>query len=592
MEQEITLEQQQAIALANARLRLAKQQSAAVEPSFTGFLSDILQGKGGAREDIARNVVEELPTIGSVVGGIVGAPAGFLGSAAGTAIGTSIGTSGKQLIQNLLDEKRLSPTQTLKEQGTNVVTQTALDLAGSAAASGISKAFSALSPHVRQGAEAAQQAMTAKGGTLSGAQSVESTPVEIAEAYARSGAGGRHIFSQLDKRNATALENIANDIVAATSQTAATDYRAGKVFQSAIGKGSDAHQYAATQLYANLDNALRGTNVSVDAAPLKQFADDVLQRFQLIANVGKTEAGGTLLQRISALPDQLSFSSAHELRSELLQFIRDAKSANAEGSAIRNATIGVKKLEALMEDSAKTAPPDLYQQYRNASAFYKHGMEAFNNELIVKLLKTQPERVGEELFRSGNVSEIIQSKASLRAASRYDDTVNAADAYSKLQSGYLRGMFGAKGATNPQGETLGLNILKDLATSKTDRTFAAMFTGEQRKAIREFAETANLAIRNKPAGFGTLAPIVQATAALDLVSGAAGGPSSNEPLADIGILVSPYILARMLTNPRTVNLLTRGLQLPPGSHALASVAAKLSADVQNIEKELSGTNKE
>ena len=555
----------------------------------TDFLSDLISGKNEARQDVARSAVEQLPMIGSIVGGVAGSFGGPALSAGGTALGTSVGTSAKQIIQNISGEKSLSPTDTLKEQAVNVGTQTALDLAGSGIVGGINRIAKAVSPSIREGVGKAQELISPKGGSLSGAQVAESAPIELAEAFARSGAGGKHAFIQLDKSNAKALDSITDDIINAASSKPMSDLRVGKLFQSAVKRGEDAHSYASTQLYANFDNAIFGKNIAVDAEPIKQIASSIKSRLASINNVGKTEAGGKLIDSLEGLPPKLSFSTAHELRSSLLQTIRDLKSSGTEGRAIMNATIAVKRLEAEMETSAKAAGPELYKQYRGASEFYKSGKAAFDNDVIVKLMETQPERVGESLFASGNVSEVIKAKQALVEAQRFAaqnpssiKKIDAENIFNRMQAGYLRGMFGAKGTTNPQGETVGLNILKELSTSKTDRTFNVLFSPEQKQAISEFGSAAQLALRNKPSGFGTLAPIVQASAALDLASGTAGGPSTNSPFADIGILVSPYVLATMLTSPKTAQMLITGLKLPAGSQALASISAKLTAEAAKI----------
>ena len=577
------------------RFGVAPQYTPPADLGPTDFLSDLIKGKNEARQDVARNTVDQLPLIGSIVGGTAGALGGPVISAAGTALGTSVGTSAKQIIQNLSGEKELSPADTIKEQAINVGTQTAFDLAGSGVVGGINKLAKAVSPAIREGVSGAQSLIAGKGGSLSAAQVAESAPIELAEAFARSGAGGKHAFLQLDKANTKALDAITEDIISSASTKPLSDIRVGKLFQSAIKRGEDAHQYAASQLYANLDNAMMGKGIAVDTGPIKQFASSLKSRLAEINNVGKTEAGGKLIDSLEGLPPNLSFSTAHELRSSLLQTIRDLKASGSEGRAIMNATIAVKRLEAEMETSAKVAGPDFFKQYRGASEFYKSGKNAFDNDVIVRLMETQPERVGESLFASGNVSEIIKAKQALNEAQRFAaqnpssaKKVDAQSIYNRMQAGYLRGMFGAKGATNTQGETVGLNILKELSTSKTDRTFGVMFSPEQKKLISDFGVAAQLALRNKPSGFGTLAPIVQASAALDLVSGSAGGPSTNSPLADIGILVSPYVLATMLTNPKTANMLITGLKLPQGSAALASISAKLSAEADRIASDETG----
>ena len=396
-----------------------KAETSQTKPSFSGFLSDVVTGKNDARGDIARNAVEQLPLVGSIVGGIAGAPGGPITSAGGTALGTTIGTSAKQLIQNLAEDKKLSPTETLKEQGANVATQTVLDIAGSGVVAGLNKTAQALSPVIREGVTKAQDMLIKKGGSLSGAQVAESAPIELMEAFARSGAGGKHAFITLDKNNAKVLNAITDDIISSASKNPVSDARAGKLFQSAISRGGEAHQYASSQLYASFDNSILGKNISVDMMPVKTFATDMLDKFKVINDVGKTDAGGVLINRLAGQNDKLSFVNAHNLRSELLQIVRDLKATNSEGTAIRNASIAAQKLEASMEAGAKTAGQDIYKQYRGISEFYKKGKAAFDNDVIVNLMNKNPERVGETLFQSGNVSDIIQAKASLRQADQF-----------------------------------------------------------------------------------------------------------------------------------------------------------------------------
>lgn len=555
---------------------------------------NLLKQRGGDGEPIVDIALRNAPAIGSIVGGVAGAAAGpagipvgavagaTIGGLVGTAAGTSIGTSVKQIAGNLKGESQSGP-EVVREQMRNVSEQVMYQAIGNVIGSGITKGINALVPKVREGAALAQSMLSSKGGGLSAAQASEAPGLNLVEAFSRSGAGGKQTFTNLDKANADALQAIKTELISSISKDPVNDRVAGKLFQDAIAKGDAAHQIAASALYKNFD--ARAGGLLVDTTPLKVFGETLVTDLQRIGNVGKTDAGGQLLNQLSNVPNSMTFADAHALRSNLLALIRDYKAAGTETKAIRNATLALKEVEGAMEQSAKNLSPDLFNQYRQISAFYKKGKDAFNNDIVSDLLATQPERVGESLFKTGNVSEIIQAKASIRQAAAMDKSVDPEKTFSKLQAGYLNQLLTSKSAMNIEGETTAQNLMKELANSKTSRQFAVMFNSDQREAIASFGRTAFLALRNKPAGFGTLAPILQAAAGLELASQMAGGPSATRsPGTDIGILMAPAVLSRLLTNSKLVGLMTRGIQLPAGSPAYLAVLTKISAEAATGEK--------
>lgn len=516
-------------------------------------------------------LTQSLPVIGAVGGGLLGAAAGpagsvALGSALGTVLGTSIGTSAKQLKEQS-EGKIGTLRETLGEQVQNVAEQSLWDMTGSVIGAGIAKTLNMAMPSAREGADIAQSALRQRGGTLSMAQAVQSPTLDLAESFARAGAGGKGQFIGLEKRNADALQAIKDNLILKISKDPIDDRVAGKLFQNAINKGDAAHSIASTALYKTFDE--RAGSLWVDLTPARLLGIELSEKINK-GLISKSEAGGRLIDQLNKLGKTVPFSDAHQARSSLLALSREIKASKGDTIALRNATIAARSIDDAMEASASKLSPDLYAEYRQISKFYKTGKQAFNNEVIQTLLNETPERVGENLFKSGNVSEIIQAKASVRAAARHDPSINPEKVFNKLQAGYLNALLTSRSAVNIEGETTAQNLAKFLADAKTSRQFSVMFNPGEREIISDFGRTAFLTLRNKPSQFGILAPLLQAGAIGSVIVQGEAGP------AEIGLLLSPYVLGKVLTNPSLVTALTKGLQAPAGTVAATSALAKIT----------------
>lgn len=540
-----------------------------------------------------------LPAAGSILGGIgggiVGGPGGALG---GTALGASIGTSAEQVIRGLRGApvgKMQSPDGTpyetstgavLHEQLGNVAEQSLMQMGGEVVGALGGAAVKAMSPAARVGALAAQKTLAKEGGGLSAAQAVESPTLDLVESFARAGAGGKGRFIALDKANADALQATKNNLIQSISKAPADDVVAGQAFKDAVSNGDKAHGEAAADLYKNFDATTQGA--LVDTKPLQVFSQGIVDQLKRTGNVGKTDSGGQLLDQMASVPNTMTFADAQELRSNLLARVRDLRARGDDGKAMRNATVAAQIVDKAMEESARNLPPEVFKQFREINAFYKEGKDAFNNDIITNLMLKNPERVGETLFRNGNVTEILQAQKTLQLAQRLDKggKINADEVTNGLRAGYLNGMLTAKPATNIEGETTAKSLMKDLASAKTDRQFAVMFTPQQLDAISEFGRTAYLTLNNKPSNFGILAPLLQASAIGDLALNASGsGTGTKSPALDVGIIAAPAILAKVLTNPKAVGVLIRGIELGPKAQGSPAVMAKLVGALNEAMKE-------
>lgn len=488
-----------------------------------------------------------------------------------------------------------------------------IGLAGEGAGGLLTKGFQALlRPKAKEGAATVQDLMQARGGTLSASQAVEPGVISTLEDIGRSGFAGKPIFQRLDQTNQAALQSAKKDIIESVSKNLPSDKKIGDIFQEAILAGKTEHAAQSKVMYENFDKkaslvkkvktetpeesvildasgrAIPQITVKtskrpvylVDATAVSQFADKTISLLGRIGNVGKTERGGQLISQLSQIKKEMSFADAHELRSSLLSTIRDLRASGEESRALKFASEAVSNLDKAMETSASKLAPDLYKEYRAISVFYKKGKEAFSNDIVSALLKEKPSKLGEHLFRSNAVEDIIQVKASLRQAEKLDPSVKAVETFQKIKAGYLEAKFTAKGATNIEGETVGHNLIKDLAVRKTDRVFNATFNEGERRSIQQFARASLLATRTPDSQFGVVTKLIQAGALGDAITF-----RFNNPGADVAIAITPYVLARMLTNPKNVRYLIGGMRTQSSSAKAVGLATKISAEMQNIESE-------
>lgn len=453
-------------------------------------------------------------------------------------------------------------------------------LAGEGLTGGLTKIADIVRPTLRQGADVAQKVLQKYGGTLtSGEATVPGVMGQLAEGVARSGVTGRQTFKKLTEINESAVQSVKNELLDTISTVRPGDVRTGKLFQQSIEKGEKAHSQTASKMYEFLD---KEAGVVVDMSGVKNNFIQLSKRLEKLGNVGKTERGGKLIDQLSNVNKNLSFKEAHELRSSLLSTARDLRASGQETIALRNVTQALKMVEDSMEQAAKKSGGTIYSQYKEANAFYKKGKQAFSNEVIEKLVSSNPERVGEYLFRSGNVTEIVQAKASLRQAQRMDRSVDAGDVFQKMKAGFLDAKLTGKGMTNVESDVIAKNFLKELAEKKTDRTISAMFSRAEQAKIREFATTAMRvsAKKGETSELGVIVPIVQATALVDMVTF-----QFNNPTMDAAVIITPFVMSKMVTNPRLVNKLIVAMKTPPSSKRGAALAAELALEIDRLSKD-------
>lgn len=155
----------------------------------------------------------------------------------------------------------------------------------------------------------------------------------------------------------------------------------------------------------------------VNIKPLIDKAKSVLSDYSRVRNIGKSDAGGTLLDKVVGLPETMNFGDAQLLRSVLLEEKRQL--ADEGGRSLMHVSDFAQTVDSQMEKAAKNLSGDALSAWRDANKFYKFGLSNFDNDFIHKVTrsgKVNWEEVGDLVFRSGNVDEVYKARNALRAA--------------------------------------------------------------------------------------------------------------------------------------------------------------------------------
>jgi hypothetical protein len=521
---------------------------------------------------------ENLPLIGGILGS-------FASPIVGTAAGASIGESAHQIWQRLNQDPNApqTPLQSLRNQAVETGTQAALAGGAQLATGLIGKGLRAISPSLQEGAKAAQDLFQKYKTSLTVGQVVDEGTklggtLSKMEGISRSALFGSGRFKKALLGNEQALQSIRNDLVQNIVSKVPDDATIGQVFIDTVKSGNKALSDTVKPLYSQIDDLAKQSGAAVNMTSVKTMAQNILDRAKETKFAGLSTQQTTLLKDLAAQEPAVSFSGAHDLRSGLLSMVRDMEgTAQPDSRTFGLAKSAAKKITEAMDQSASKAGGDLAHKYDYVSKLYADSSGRLKNEFISKLVQKAPEKVGDTIFQTGNVEAVIQAKAALRRSASLDPSVNYVDGVRKIQVGYLESLLTKN--VNAEGETVGSNLLKTLANRKAERTFEAAFNEQQKTSIRAFAKASYLSQTRPESKLGILVNIAQAGALTDMFT-----VRFNNPETDAAIVLAPWIVARMMTNPRTVNLMVRGFSVGPKTAAGTRIAAQLASEIDSIKQ--------
>lgn len=287
----------------------------------------------------------------------------------------------------------------------------------------------------------------------------------------------------------------------------ATPTAVGREIQDAISSGADLWRAEGRRLYGELDQRLAqiGDPAVVDMRPVKDFvlgvlkakdpqskklllglsgqpgaADEVLQWLEAggipVAGGGFTVPLGTggprpfprttrptakglnIIKDILEAPEKVSFSAAHDLRSQLLEQISSGELAQDRAAGL------ARKLAGMAHDAMENAqiPPAVLDAFNDARSFWSRGQKVFveNKEvatIAAKLFRSDPSAVVQTLNTPAKVANVREAVLGYLQHSTNPAQVAAAQsAWDGLQRSFLEQRVLKVGQ---QGEILPENLL-------------------------------------------------------------------------------------------------------------------------------------
>jgi len=585
------------------------------------------------------DLIPEPQTVGGLIGGIAGIPGGPAGMIGGAGLGGAAAEAWVQIYDQFVDkgEAPESGMEAAKKILAAGGEEAAYEVSGQFISKVIGKVYHIARPKVTGGIDQLQKTFEKYGGTFTAAERTESFLTQTIDSLVRGSLSAKGIMRKADEVNDAALKAWQNDLsdqIAGSAAKNMPDGEFGELVKSTLLGGKSAFQARTKELYSSFDDLVVtkiekemvekkvATGVTddagqpitrkvisevtkeirpVDVRPMKKKALEIAQKLARISNIGKGEFGGKAIDDILSLDDALRFSDAQQLRSTLLDISRgiskDPKEAKLSGSINKF----VDELSKSMDSAAKAQGNDVFEAYSKIKKTTSEGFQAFNDKLVVSMLndETASVKIGEMIFRDGNVDQVVSFKKALDRAAKYDKTIDKKAVWEQTQQKYLESMLNSitKDISVDAGETLGkfqvkagtadaAKLLKRLQNPKQVNTMNAMLGKEHREAIFEFAKAAGITQQKSVAGLSMLIQLTQAGAIIGTVTGKAGAAKVAAT-----ILIPTTILGKMMTNKYTVKLMTSAANTPVVAKQAPTLITKLMVAYENAKAEAEGKEK-
>jgi hypothetical protein len=395
---------------------------------------------------------------------------------------------------------------------------------------------------------------------------VKPTPTSsVVESIGRASVTGKGVFESLEEANTAALKSKRDKILNEISPNIVDDVDAGASYKAAIQDAQSQLSVAANEAYQVISDA--GKNVSVNVGSIANQAKARLKEASDISVSGSPKIALSdnvvaKLREISDLKENITFSQAHQFRSDLNAQLRAVKAEfGANDPVVAVLTQNIKAISDSMDSAASKLNPRLKKAYDETSAFYRESITELFPETLAKLNNKTAERVGESIFAKGNVTEINDFYKSLERAKTINPNLDVNSVKSNLQRGYISGLIGAEGGDTAVSSLLALE--KNLKDKKFLRTFdTAVDNKEIKDNLLLLVNAAKLSQQKPNNTFSLAISSAQANAAQGLLLLATGYASGSGELGVLGaaataggVLLTPRVLAKFATSKEGIKKL-------------------------------------
>jgi len=514
-----------------------------------------------------RAFLEEGPeALGGIVGGIGGALIGKTPGAirAGAVAGAGVGGAiGKTASQALLGEE-IDPQEIAISGG-----RQALFEAGVRAVVGIGQKILApfaksVTPEAQLAKETLDRFIPKGSPSILPAEATENRVLDIMENIAEASiVGGKKISDFKNIIRKKALDDMIDDLASSFGSQVEADVL-GETIESVIKGNLKTARLPATSLYNNVTSRVEPLGDIISTKGLKAFAKPLAEKAKKLKGLGGANTGDDMVKGIMALPDNINYSTAQELRSRLISKADEFAVINKKAPAIGRA----KKLAGLADSSIGTAlkkhDKEALGIWRNANKIWKTTSDKFDNKFIRGLVKeaatkNNPEVIAEKIFKPRAVSNIRKIK-----------TATDPETFQQLKRWHVDSLL--KKSVNPDGELIGNNLFNNMfgKTGMGEQAMKEIYSPIELASLRKSANALKVIQSRQGEGAGRM--LIQLTQA-----GAIAGllDERSRPISLV-ILGGPAVLSRIMTNPTGAKWLIQGAKLPAKSPQVSAIIAKLS----------------
>jgi len=492
-----------------------------------------------------------------------------------------------------------------------------------------------------------QKVINASDGQLTASQVVDGQLLDTVEGLTEAAWGGSGLRQQR-LTNANAIDNYVNNY-SATFLNAASNLsikQQGRIYNKAIDVATNQHKTLGGDMFKQLDQLYEETykktksvvqkpleagdtgfdrykmlNTTatvttkeliqpVSTKPLKDWAKNELKKIKGAESVNK-DWRYKEMENILKMDDRISFAVAQETRSSYLANLRkfenkDLTTYNPKDAGAIKALSS--KLDQALETAAKdTQSDEFYEQYRASNKFWKTGKENLQNKFMAGLILKDPEQVGQQIFKTGNQSDIQRARIALRYAQKITkgtpEAINFDKTWQTMQAGYLKNVLGgatdttATQLTQAGTQKITQGVAQDVASREmnitnlkkmfvpntpANETFKAAFTKTQRQSIKRFISAVEAA-QKRPQGAGSF--MVTVGQAGLVISAVTLGDAPIAAGAIGGLTIAPYVLSKLLTNPTAVRYLAQGMNTNVYTKSAGGLTTKLIALATGVGEE-------
>jgi hypothetical protein len=379
--------------------------------------------------------------------------------------------------------------------------------------------------------------------------------------------GGR-VFQLFDDLFDPAFKQV-DDLALENAQKRFIQTKAGGTVRGTGGKFQAAREAKAIKITPT---------VSTDS--LKKFANKEIALDSRIKHLSPT--GRTKLKETLELPDKLTFS---EMRQKRSAFIKDARKLGRDVDQSEKIIVDLVNItdDAIFAPSSKQGLSgealNLLENLNKVYAASKEGLKTTFSESLAKRLIKNPSNVVKELFPSNNPKQIRLLRESLIEPISGIKSKEGEVLWNQLRQVWFKqvvddatkeGVINPKTMQNVFRKMGGDDVLKEI--------FPNDLAGA--KKVQALFEIAG---KKPPTSIGLF---VHGSQALGLKKMYDSGKEGDfiGVTAGAALAVGPLVFAKLMTNPQGIKLLTKSLNIKPGSKAVTSNAIRMIRLLRDINK--------